>query len=127
MSTHLNLKVCHPCPFRQRPCAGACLCKADDKREDITVKAARHACPAGKFSWRGVGDWAAWAIHLLRLQVLAHWWRRLTGKPCDCGGRQNRWNKWGRKAWGRLRTAAVRVAHGSHRPSRRSSSGGSGS
>jgi hypothetical protein len=114
MGFNENIAVCHACPFRQRPCSGACLCMADDKGEDIQVKAARHACPAGKFPWRGVGDLTAWAIHLLRLQVLAHWWRRLTGKPCQCGERQDRWNEWGRKVWawlGKLRLLLTRRLH----------------
>jgi hypothetical protein len=123
-----RIRQCLSCEFAQWV-DGHHVCKADEARTEPRILAEQGLCPAGRFEWEGVGDFAAWAIHRLNLHLLSHWWRKLTGKVCGCANRQRRWNEWGRKAWGRLRAAAARVAHAPTRPrpSRRSSSGGSGS
>lgn len=44
------IQVCHHCHKRQYPCAGRCVCLADDLAEDIIVKAARGECPLRRFA-----------------------------------------------------------------------------
>jgi hypothetical protein len=126
VSIDRNIKTCLGCEYARWTKDQRHVCAASPERTEPRILAERGLCPAGRFEWEGVGDAAAWAIHRLNLHLLAFWWRKLTGKVCGCANRQRRWNEWGRRAWGRLRTV-VRLAHGSPRPSRRSSSGGSGS
>lgn len=45
--TPIALEICIQCQHRQRPCSGRCVCKADDRGEDIEVKAAAKSCPMG--------------------------------------------------------------------------------
>jgi hypothetical protein len=44
-----NAALCLKCPYRQRPCAGPCLCSADHRRRDIIELAGAGACPMGYF------------------------------------------------------------------------------
>lgn len=44
--THL-LSICHRCPERHRPCAGACPCKIDGA--DIIEHAREEQCPRGYY------------------------------------------------------------------------------
>lgn len=77
---HANIRVCHACPKRQRPCAGACLCEANGK--DITENANAHDCPEQRFPARGIGD------------VVAKVTTAFGIKPCEkCKETQKRWNE----------------------------------
>jgi hypothetical protein len=76
------LSVCHRCPDRQRPCAGACACTLDGV--DIIKHAAARYCPAGRYQL-GLGDTIAGVLHktgigpaYLKLRS------KVTKKPCNC-------------------------------------------
>lgn len=50
----LNLKFCHPCGYRQRPCHGACACSIDGL--DIIQHAKANYCPHPKGAKFGAGE-----------------------------------------------------------------------
>ena len=85
--------VCHRCPHRQRPCAGACLCLVDGV--DIIDHAETRYCPAGRYHL-GLGDWIARLAHPLHLREK---WVLLTRRPCGCAARQQQTNARFRGLW----------------------------
>jgi hypothetical protein len=114
-----NIKACHLCPLRQRPCAGKCACIDGT---DIIEHAKAGYCPHGEGprfgtaqrpkSWkvRGLGDVIAAAIPGWVSGPYKRLKTRLTGKGCGCNERQKRLNK-------AMPTAAGRNASATPRPS----------
>jgi hypothetical protein len=75
------IQICHRCPDRQFPCAGACICKLDGK--DIVQHARELYCPKGRYQL-GIGDTVARVLHTTGV---AGAYRKLRGekgcKPCQ--------------------------------------------
>lgn len=111
-----NIAACHRCEFRQRPCAGACLCTING--ETISDNAAAGVCPKGYFdkpqptpklfddseqaivdaidnSPEGLGDTVKTLLDAIGVDRATKLFEKIAHRSCGCDARR----KWLNKFW----------------------------